>query len=403
MKKKTRSAQIIMPYFYPVAAGMEINVLETYSVLLKKGWDITIHTSRDTLAKKNSLPATGEIRGIKIIRYKMNKLGFMPRLDWGSDDFICMHNFDIFPYIYILFYSLFLKILGRKKYSLLLIPHGGLTPDWSIYPKSRVIFRKIAYKVIGMLLINNLVDGIRAVSNWEKSELKKLGIKSSLVRAIPNGLEDAAFKDESGRASLDIRRIVVRLRKYIIQVGRIDRQKNYETMIRALVKLPSNIKFVIVGPSQDKKYKDKLEILVTQLGLENRVEFLGEITGDDKYYLLRKSQMMVHMAFWESFCNVVHEGLSQGVVCIVSNKTALPYLISDGENGFCLEARNHHLLARKIKYVLANRKSAAIKNLRLRAKKYTIGHTWRNVAEELAVYYESTNGRNKMEVNYGQN
>ena len=38
---------VITRYFYPVAAGIETNILETYSILASRGWDITIHTSKD--------------------------------------------------------------------------------------------------------------------------------------------------------------------------------------------------------------------------------------------------------------------------------------------------------------------------------------------------------------------
>ena len=42
-----KKIHVITKYFYPVAAGIETNILETYSVLVKKGWDVTVHTSKD--------------------------------------------------------------------------------------------------------------------------------------------------------------------------------------------------------------------------------------------------------------------------------------------------------------------------------------------------------------------
>lgn len=42
---KNNKIDIVVKYFYPVAAGIETNVLETYSVLVKMGWDVTVHTS----------------------------------------------------------------------------------------------------------------------------------------------------------------------------------------------------------------------------------------------------------------------------------------------------------------------------------------------------------------------
>jgi CO dehydrogenase/acetyl-CoA synthase epsilon subunit len=51
MKKPT--IHVITKYFYPVAAGIETNILETYSKLASK-WDITIHASADEYLYKNS-------------------------------------------------------------------------------------------------------------------------------------------------------------------------------------------------------------------------------------------------------------------------------------------------------------------------------------------------------------
>lgn len=384
-----RKLDIIVKYFYPVAAGIETNILETFSYLITD-WEITVHTSKDTLTEKNVLPDEEEYRGFKIKRYSYGKFGYTPAIDWEKADVVTFHNFNIFPHLYVLIYTLFLKLSGQKKYKLILTPHGGFTPEWRIFSKAGALIKKTYHYTIGTLLINLTVDKLRAVSVWEKDQIVSKGVKNSLVTVIPNGIEDDAYKNVDKLASDEIKKKVKTYDKYILQIGRIYKIKNYETTIKALAKIKGDIKYVIAGPIQDDtSYLDKLNALIKSLGLDNRVIFLGVVRGIDKYYLIKHAQMMVHMALWESFCNVVHEGLSQGLVCIVANNTALPYLIKDGVNGYCVETTDVNGVAEKIQYVLDNKNSKKIKDIEERNRKYGLEYSWKKVSEEINSYYRT--------------
>ncbi|OGD99371.1 hypothetical protein A3B54_04525 [Candidatus Curtissbacteria bacterium RIFCSPLOWO2_01_FULL_42_50] len=93
------------------------------------------------------------------------------------------------------------------------------------------------------------------------------------------------------------------------------------------------------------------------------------------------------MSKLEGFCNAVHEGISQGLVCIVSNTTALPYLIKDGVNGYCLAPNDFKAVAEKIKFVLKNKNSTKILEMEKRNKDFAAGHSWQNVAQEVEDFY----------------
>ena len=217
----------------------------------------------------------------------------------------------------------------------------------------------------------------------------KRGIKSKLVVVIDNGIEDDAFENIEAKASPEIKERVKSFGKYIIQVGRVYPIKNYETVIRALGLLPGKLKFVIVGPVASDSYKKKLEELAKSLKLGKRVVFAGVIRGSDKYYIMRKAQMMVHMAIWESFCNVVHEGLSQGLICVVADNTALPYLIKDGINGYCVETHDYKKVAEKIEFVMKNKKTELIKEMEETCRAFGLRNSWSEVALNMHRLYKS--------------
>jgi glycosyltransferase involved in cell wall biosynthesis len=382
---------VLTKYFHPVTAGIETNIRETYSVLVKKGWTVNIHTTSNSYTEKGTLPEKEIVKNLNVKRYKFfgELIGYFPKINLSDTSIVAFHNFNFFN-VWFLLYIYFLKLIVRKKFAVIVTPHGGFNPEWRVFTRLQGTIKRFYHKTLGVFLINNVVDGVRAVSEWEKEELIKEGVNPAKIRVIVNGLENEAFADVEKLASAKIKKEIKKWGKYIIQVGRIYPIKNYETTIKALKKLPSNIKYVIVGPIEKNQYPEYingLENLIKNLRLEKRVIFAGVISGIDKYYVIKNSLMMVHMAIWESFCNVVHEALSQGKVCIVANNTALPYLIKNGLNGFLVETFDKDALYEKIKYVYANLNSERHRKMAENNIKAAKNETWENVAVNMDSWY----------------
>ncbi len=392
----TKKIDVIVKYFIPVVAGIEVNVLETYSRLVKKGWDVTVHTSKDTYLRKNWLSESESIRGLKVRRYPFKWYGFWPRINWQEAGVIALHNFDIFPHLQLLAFFVWKKIFNRKTFKVFLTPHGGYNPEWAIFSPLQKLIKKNYHETLGKSLINFAVDGVRAVSDWEKGELIKSGIVAKKVRTISNGLEDEAFVDVDRKASEKIKKIAKSYGRYIFGNARIYEIKNQETIIRALPLIPKDIKFVNIGTigstvgnqTSTGEYLQKLKKLATELGVADRLIFPGVVQGVDKYYLFKHAVCFVYMAIWESFCNVVHEAISQGQVCIVANNTALPYLVKDKVNGYLVGTHDHQALAQKINYILANFNSAEIKAIRSRNMTEGRKNSWENVANQVNKFYQ---------------
>jgi glycosyltransferase involved in cell wall biosynthesis len=384
--QNAKHIDIVVKYFFPVAAGIETNVMETYRFLVANGWDITIHTSKDTLTEKNVLPDVEIIRGLNVQRYPYTWFGYFPAIDWNTTSVVALHNFNILPHFWILLYGLWLKFLGKKKFALFVTPHGGYNPEWTIFSKPVALAKKFYHYTVGALLINLAADGVRAVSEWERSEMLAHSLKSGIVKTISNGIEDEALL-EAENPSPEIRALVERAGDYIIQIGRIYPIKNYETTIKALVKVDPRIKYVIAGPIADLEYKKVLDQLINNLKLNDRVIFAGVIRGSDKFYLISRAFAMVHMAIWESFCNVVHEGMSQGLPCIVANNTALPYLVKNDVNGWCVETYDVDAVAQKINHVYGNQQSPEILGIKQNNRAFGLSHSWRNVSKKMEEFY----------------
>ncbi len=392
MKKDQLKVEIVNRYFYPVTAGIETVLIETYSILAKKGWDITIHTSKNTLSEKNVLSDSAQINGLKIKRYPFNKLTFIPKPDWKKIDILTLYNFDVLPHLLLLLYILGFKISGKKNFKLFLVPASGFNPNWALFPILARTIKKLYHYTLGTVLINNVVDGVLAISKWEKSEMIKKGVSPKLIKIIGLGVEKEATINVDKVVSKASKLLVGKIGDYIIQVARIDPIKNFETVIKALPLLPEKLKFIIVGPVQNPAYRQELEDLIKKLHLSSRVFLLGAVSAKDKFYLIKHAKMMVHMSSHEGYCIAVLEGLSQGLVCIVANNTALPYLVKDKINGYSIETKDYKLLAEKINYVFDNLDSKEIKKIQQNNRQTFGKQTYGKISEELFKYYSNVIG-----------
>ncbi len=390
-----KTVHIIVKYFFPVTAGIETNVAQTYSRLVKNGWNVILHTSRDTYLEKDVLPEREKILGIDVRRYSFKQWGFFPKIDYKNADVIALHNFDIFPHLHLLLKYSLMKIVGQKKFALFETPHGGFNPEWTLFSFTEKLIKKTYHETLGKWLINFVVDGVRAVSEWERFELIKSGVNEKKVRTISNGLEDEAFDNIEKKASPGIKKLTKTYGRYLFGNARIYEIKNQETIIKALPLIPKDVVFVNIGTvgstignklSND-KYLIHLKKLAKKLKVSDRVIFPGVVKGADKYYLFKNAVAFVHMAIWESFCNVVHEAISQGQVCIVANNTALPFLVKDNVNGFLVPTHDYKELAKKINFVLDEKNKNEIQKIKSFNLKHGKENSWANVSKRMESFY----------------
>lgn len=391
-----KTIHVFTRYFYPVVAGMEINILNTYSNFVKKGWDVTIHTTKDMPYEKNILSEKEIINKMTVKRYARKSYPFrvLSREIYKKGNLLVLHDLDIGGQILIYIKTLLLKLLGLKKFSLIFSSHGLFNYGSNVYPGVKIKIRTFIQNTLGVFLINKCSDSIRVVSNFEKKGLVKAGVKASLITVIANGLEKEAFVDVEKMKSETAKYYVKKFGNYIIQVGRIDRVKNYEVVIRALEKLPNAIKYLIIGGESDRRYKKELLNLIQELDLENKVIFLGVIRGADKYYLIKHALAMVHLSRAEGFGNSVHEALSQGTICIVSKDTALTEFVKDNIHGFHIQMDDYGDLGKKIMFISKNKDSSFIKNMKKRNRKTFLDNSWADIAEKVERFYEVTQIKN---------
>ncbi len=99
-------------------------------------------------------------------------------------------------------------------------------------------------------------------------------------------------------------------RKFILGIGRLSKQKNFETLIKAYALLENKnlYKLVILGDGEDRK---KLERLVFDLGITSDVYMPGFVSNPYKF--LSRSSLFVLSSRYEGLPNVLIEAVYLGI------------------------------------------------------------------------------------------
>ncbi len=126
---------------------------------------------------------------------------------------------------------------------------------------------------------------------------------------------------------------------YLLYIGRIDPKKAIENLITALHKskpfMESDFVLKIAG-NHNNPYGQKLANQIVELGLENRIEFLGHVAGKEKQELLARAYFQIMPSHTENHGIVVMEAMIQGTPAVAS--TGTPWEVLETEKaGFWVD------------------------------------------------------------------
>lgn len=230
-----------------------------------------------------------------------------------------------------------LNLIKKNEYNIIhahLFPSGYYTAITSllsksaklIYTEHSVFNTRRKYKPLRFLekFIYGRFDAIIAVGNIVKVELVKwLPSINSKVITIPNAIP-IEHCNEIANKDIDI-----------LFVGRLEKVKGVDILLKALKNLDKKYKTVIVGDGSE---RGNLECLAKELGLNEKVAFTG--TRYDVKDFMCRSKIFVLPSRWEGIPITILEAMSIGVPVIASKSGGNSEVIEDGENGLLVEPEN---------------------------------------------------------------
>lgn len=179
-----------------------------------------------------------------------------------------------------------------------------------------------------------IATGVIAVSNGVKNDLCYLGkLPENSVKVIYNPVSTGLNKVT--QTNLDVSNLwghKTELR--ILSVGRLTKQKDHATLIRAFALLPKSIsaKLVILGEGS---LREELVKLIISLGLQKRVHLPGYIIDPKPWFL--SANLFALSSIWEGFGNVIVEALEYGLPIVSTDCPSGPSeILEDGKFGILI-------------------------------------------------------------------
>lgn len=241
-------------------------------------------------------------------------------------------------------------LLGRKVVVVTEI-HG----DWEESPFLYRVYLPRACRFMFQKVANGVLkksDIIRIISDFTKKKVERV-VSNKPIFVFPTYTDIELFleRESHGYASGD--------EKLVLFVGMLIFLKGIHILIQAMepvIRQIPDAKLLIIGRGG---YKGRLKKLVSELGLEGEVEFLGHVSQAALSDYMRSCRVLVLPSLSEGLPRVLIEAMACGKPVIGTNVGGIPSLIRDGVNGFLVPPNSPEALAEKIIYLLLREGEAA--------------------------------------------
>ena len=209
------------------------------------------------------------------------------------------------------------------------------------------------------------------------------------IDVIPGGVDLARFSPRprlEARAALGLdpgSRIV-------LFVGRIQRLKGLEVLLRAFARLGTlDARLVVVGGQRGTAHESReigrVHHLAAKLGVEGRTRFVGAVPHEQLPLYYSAADVTVMPSSYESFGLVAVESLACGTPVVATRVGGLSSLVRDGETGLLVPWRDAQLFADRLRLVLTD--EPLRQRLAGQARASVLRFSWERIADaHLAVY-----------------
>lgn len=193
---------------------------------------------------------------------------------------------------------------------------------------------------------------IVGVSEGVRQRLLELGFPAERCVAIPNGIDLTRFPREALLPWAE-------REPGICMASRFGRQKDHETLVRALAQLAGRglRPHLDLAGGGKARIADRIRALVAVRGLAAQVRFLGSV-GDLPQRLVRQ-QVFVLSTHYEGMPLALCEAMAAGCACIATDVVGVREVIVDGETGLLVPENDAPALADALQRLLQDGALAA--------------------------------------------
>lgn len=204
--------------------------------------------------------------------------------------------------------------------------------------------------------------------------LNTIGLSSQKVQLINNGVALPRLVSDEEKIALK-QKLQIKDNEIVIgSVGRMlmDSHKRFSDLIKAfhrLVAIGLPVKLILVG---DGPVKKQYEQLVNDLGLSDKVVFVGYQGDTALYYSI--FDVFTIVSAYEAFGLVLAEAMLHKLPVVATKVGGMQYIVDDKQTGFLVERFNVEAIAEKLQLLCSDselRKKMGIKGFEKAMREYT--------------------------------
>ncbi len=184
-----------------------------------------------------------------------------------------------------------------------------------------------------------------------------LGVDKNRIVKIINGVNTDIYSPLDAQTVVNLKKSAgFEGKKLIFQVGSVCDRKNQLGTVEMLadyLKANDDVVFMYAGGIIDSEYKSKIDTLANQKGIQNQVQYVGELApGNQLNQYYNMADCSVFTSNLESFGLVIIEAISSGTPVIIGNK-----LMFDLKSGYSIY-KNQQEFAQQVHDALNTPKQA---------------------------------------------
>lgn len=251
-------------------------------------------------------------------------------------------------------------------------------------------------KFLTSYTINKANKIIVSSENTRKDIISYFKVGDDKIKVVPIGYDMDIFGNQIDRNStwnMILKKYKLKI-PYILFVGYVMPKKNIEVLIMAFQKIileGNDFYLVITGAlgqniPGSQSYIHKLNKLICDLKLKDRIIFTGYVEKEELPFLYKKANLFVYPSHYEGFGIPPLEAMASGTPVIVSRSSSLPEVVGDA--GLYFTPGDIKDLSEKMRNVLKNKKLAS--ELAKKGGKQSTKFNWEDISQKtLSIYYNT--------------